>query len=200
MKKIIMILFSIVIMGCGNDTKQQESPESQVSQKTHEHPAAAETKSSPKNLSPHTSAMAMIGDAHIHIDYSSPSVRERIIFGGLVGYNAVWQAGAHKATWIETDKDLVIDGKTLPAGKYGFFVIPGKEHWEVMFNTRWDQHGKDDYNETENVVKLSVKPVELQEIQESLKYEVIKTSENSGLITMAWEKVKIEIPFKVIQK
>ena len=200
MKKLIMILLSIVIIGCGNDPKQQESQESQELQKAHEHPAAVETTSAPKNLSPHTSAMAMIGDAHIHIDYSSPSVRERIIFGGLVGYNTVWQAGAHKATWIETDKDLVIDGKTLPAGKYGFFVIPGKEQWEVMFNTRWDQHGKDDYNETENVVNLSVKPVELQEIQESLKYDVIKTSENSGLITMAWEKIKIEIPFEVIQK
>ncbi len=197
MKKIIMILLSIVITGCGNDPKQQESQESQ---KTHEHPATAETTSPSKNLSPHTSAMAMIGEAHIHIDYSSPSVRERIIFGGLVGYNTVWQAGAHKATWIETDKDLVIDGKTLPAGKYGFFVIPGKEQWEVMFNTRWDQHGKDDYNETENLVNLSVKPVELQEIQESLKYDVIKTSENSGFITMAWEKIKIEIPFEVVNK
>ena len=197
MKKIIISLISIVMMGCGNDLKQKESAGSQEVQETHEHHQTAETSSPSKTLSHHTSAMAMIGDAHIHIDYSSPSVRERIIFGGLVGYNSVWQAGAHKATWIETDKDLIIDGKALPQGKYGIFVIPRKEQWEVMFNTRWDQHGKDDYNETENVLSMSVKPVELQEIQESLKYEVIKTNGNSGVITMAWEKVKMEIPFQV---
>ncbi|QED38173.1 DUF2911 domain-containing protein [Antarcticibacterium arcticum] len=197
MNKIIILLISVVMMGCGNDPKQKESAGSQELQETHEHHETAETSPPSKTLSPYTSAMAMIGDAHIHIDYSSPSVRERIIFGGLVGYNTVWQAGAHKATWIETDKNLIIDGKALPQGKYGIFVIPGKEQWEVMFNTRWDQHGKDDYNETENVLSLSVKPVELQEIQESLKYEVIKTNGNSGVITMAWEKVKIEIPFQV---
>ena len=49
-----------------------------------------------KVLSPHTSAMAMVGDAHVHVDYSSPSVRNRMVFGGLVGYNTVWQAGALK--------------------------------------------------------------------------------------------------------
>lgn len=195
MKNLILVLLSMLVIGCGNDAKQQETKE------THEHPTAInETSSAPKSLSPHTSTMAIIDDAHIHIDYSSPSVRDRIIFGGLVGYNTVWQAGAHKATWIETDKDLLIDGKTLPAGKYGFFVIPGKDQWEVMFNTRWDQHGKDEYNEVENVLGLRVNPVELEEIQESLKYEVKKDGQNAGLITMAWEKIKIEIPFQIVKE
>lgn len=153
-----------------------------------------------KSLSPQTSAMAMIDGAHVHIDYSSPSVRDRIIFGGLVGYNTVWQAGAHKATWIETDKDLKIDDKKLPAGKYGFFVIPGKEKWEVLFNSRWDQHGKDEYDEAENVLTLKVDPVKLENSQESLVYEVEKSGESSGIISLAWEKIRINIPFEVIQK
>ena len=57
--------------------------------------------------------MAMVGKAHVHIDYSAPSTRGRIIFGGLLAYGEIWQAGAHKATWIETDQDLVIAGKEL---------------------------------------------------------------------------------------
>lgn len=196
MKNLIMLLLSIVVIGCGNDPKTQESQEAQ---ETHEHPAATtDTTSTPKSLSPHTSTMAMINDAHIHVDYSSPSVRDRVIFGGLVGYNTVWQAGAHKATWIETNKDLMIQGKKLSAGKYGFFVIPGKEEWKVMFNTRWDQHGKDDYNETENVLSLSVTPEELGEIQESLVYEITETSQKSGILILKWEKIKIEVPFEVL--
>ena len=196
MKNLFVLLLSIVMVGCGNDQKKQESKEIQ---EAHEHPAVAtDTTTTPKSLSPHTSTMAMINDAHIHIDYSSPSVRDRVIFGGLVGYNTVWQAGAHKATWIETNKDLLIDGKTLSAGKYGFFVIPGKEEWKVMFNTRWDQHGKDDFNEAENVVTLPVTPAELEEIQEALLYEIIETGEKSGVLTMKWEKIKIEVPFEVL--
>ncbi len=153
-----------------------------------------------KVLSPHTSAMAMVGDAHVHIDYSSPSVRNRMVFGGLVGYNSVWQAGAHKATWIETNKALKIDGKVLPAGKYGFFVVPGKEEWKVMFNSHWDQHGKDEYNAKQDVLALNVKPITLDEIQESLTYIVEDKRDNKGLISLAWEKTKIEIPFEVVSE
>src|SRR5690606_5145012 len=98
-----------------------------IMQAQHENHQQAKSNPNKKVLSPHTSAMGIIDGAHIHIDYSSPRVRDRIIFGGLVGYNTVWQAGAHKVTWIETNKDLVIGGETLPAGKYAFFTIPGKE-------------------------------------------------------------------------
>jgi len=168
------------------------------------HTMHAETKvesTTPKKvLSPHTSAMAMVGDAHVHIDYSSPSVRNRMVFGGLVGYNTVWQAGAHKATWIETNKALKIDGKTLPAGKYGFFVVPGKDEWKVMFNSHWDQHGKDEYNAEQDVLVINVMPIKLKEIQESLTYKVENKQNNNGSISLAWEKSQIEIPFVVVSE
>ena len=45
----------------------------------------------------HTAAMANIGDNHVHLDYSSPRVRGRQIFGGLVAYDQVWSTGAHNA-------------------------------------------------------------------------------------------------------
>ncbi|MEG9327932.1 DUF2911 domain-containing protein [Salinimicrobium catena] len=154
-------------------------------------------KASKKSLSPHTMAMAMVGGAHVHIDYSAPSVRDRIIFGGLVAFDRVWQAGAHNATWLKTDKDLLIAGKVLPAGKYGFFLIPGKEEWTVIFNSRWEQHGKDDYNEAEDVLRFKLTPKDLKEIQEQLTYEVNKTGEQSGEIVFSWEKKKITIPFQV---
>jgi len=151
-----------------------------------------------KVLSPHTSAMAMIGDAHIHIDYSSPGVRNRVIFGGLLAYNMVWQAGAHNATWLETNKDLTIDGKTLPAGKYGFFAIPSKDEWTLVFNSNWEQHGKDDYDETQDVLRFKVKPMISEEIIEHLKYKVEKINERNGTISLAWEKVAVSFPFEVI--
>ena len=141
--------------------------------------------------------MAMIGDAHIHFDYSSPGVRNRIIFGGLLPYDAVWQAGAHNATWVETNKNLTIAGQELKAGKYGFFVIPNKEAWTVIFNSNWDQHGKDDYDEKDDVLRFKVTPKISEDIQEHLEYQVTKTSENSGIISLSWGKVTIQFPITV---
>lgn len=147
-------------------------------------------------LSPHTSAMAMVGNTHVHIDYSAPRVRDRIIFGGLLAYDQLWQAGAHRATWIETDRDLIFSGQRLKAGKYGFFVIPSRETWTLIFNTRWDQHGKDQYQETEDVLRIQVKPEISNEITEQLTYTVNEMAPGEGEITLAWEKATVRLSFK----
>jgi len=193
MKKIIVVLGIILVASCkqeGKETKEFEAKEVETISQT----AEPDKK---KSLSPHTETMAMVGDAHIHIDYSSPGVRNRIVFGGLLPYDAIWQAGAHMATWIEMNKDLTIDGKMLKAGKYGFFVIPNQEEWTVIFNSNWDQHGKDEYDEKDDVLRFSTTPRISENIQEHLEYTVNKTSETSGTIKMSWEKVTIEFPFEV---
>src|SRR5690606_720387 len=186
----MIILISVVFMNYINEYKKSNNHE--------HHETNAEATTSAKSLSPHTSTMVMINEAHIHIDYSAPSVRDRVIFGGLVGYNTVWQAGAHKATWLETDMDLVIEGKKLKAGKYGFFVIPGQEKGEVKVKSRLDQHGKDEYKETENMLSLQVSPEELDETQELLTYEINELGDKEGEIVITWETVKIKVPFEVV--
>ena len=196
MKKLIVVLVLIIsVFNCKNESRQTDKNE-------HEnHVTTSEKDEAPKKkvLSPHTSAMAMIGDAHIHIDYSSPGVRGRIIFGGLVGYDNVWQAGAHMATWMETNKELTINGMVLQPGKYGFFTIPSKEDWTVMINKNWNQHGKDDYDEQDDVIRFKVTPSYSDEIMEHLEYKVNKVSESEGTISLAWEKVIIRFPFEINQ-
>ena len=156
----------------------------------------AEASGSANNVkSPHTSAMAMVEGAHVHIDYSSPRVRGRVIFGGLVAYDEVWVSGAHKATWLDTNKDLIINGETLPKGKYGFFTIPGKEQWTVILNKNWDQHGTDEYSVDDDVIRFAVAPEQLSEVKEELTYTVTK-GEGGGSISMEWEKVRISFGFE----
>ena len=192
---IIVLVLTVAVLSCKNETKKADI-------NGHEnHITTSEKDEAPKKkvLSPHTSAMEMIGDAHIHIDYSSPGVRGRIIFGGLVGYDTVWQAGAHNATWLETNMDLVINGELLPKGKYGFFTIPSKEDWTIMINKNWNQHGKDDYDENDDVIRFKVTPSISDEITEHLEYKVNKISETEGNISLAWEKVTIGFRFKINQ-
>ncbi|WP_025663202.1 DUF2911 domain-containing protein [Aquimarina megaterium] len=191
------ILFSLslcmlLFMSCKQEKKETKS----VLENSKTEAAPKQIK---KPLSPHTSTMAMIDEAHIHIDYSSPGVRNRIIFGGLLAYDMIWQAGAHNATWIETNKDLTIDGKILPSGKYGFFTIPSKKEWIVIFNSNWNQHGKDDYDEKDDVLRFRVKPNISEEITEHLEYKINKVESDKGVISLAWEKVSISFKFKVNQ-
>jgi hypothetical protein len=190
----LLILLSIFTFNCKQEAKAESN---EANHENHKLTTDKEETTPKKVLSPHIETMAMIGDAHIHIDYSSPGVRGRIIFGGLVGYDQVWQAGAHRATWLETNKDLIIDGKTLPAGKYGLFTIPSKDEWKIMLNSNWDQHGKDEYDEKDDVLRFTVKPIISEDITEHLEYKVNKVNESEGSISLAWEKVKIEFPLIV---
>ena len=87
MKNVFYLaILSLLIVAC-KDKKQNQSVDQHQNHKMEE-----STSNSKKTLSPHKYAMAMIGDAHIHIDYSAPSVRGRIIFGGLLAYGEVWQS------------------------------------------------------------------------------------------------------------
>jgi len=192
-KTIVVIALIVLVLSCKKETKVTAVKEKKGTT------IKKEEKPKKKVLSPHATAMTMIGDAHIHIDYSSPGVRNRIIFGGLLSYDMVWQAGAHKATWLETNQDLIMDGKTLPAGKYGFFTIPSKEAWTIIFNTNWEQHGKDEYDQKEDVLRFKVQPTISETTTEHLIYKVKKTNANEGTISLAWEKVLIDFNFTVKQ-
>ena len=192
MKNLLQIAIIVALLfACKNEQKKEVKDEHK------HHKVEKKVTSKKKVLSPHTYAMAMIGDAHIHIDYSSPGVRGRMIFGGLLAYDEVWQSGAHRATWIETNKDLLIDGKTLKAGKYGVFTIPSKKEWTVIFNTNWNQHGKDEYDEKDDVLRFKVTPELSDKITEHLIYKVKKTNDTQGTISLSWEKVTIHFPFQI---
>lgn len=168
------------------------SPKTDTETATAEDHSQHQTEAAPAiSKSPKTAAMAVIGGNHIHIDYSSPSVRGRQIFGGLVGFGEVWSTGAHKATSIQFEKNVLINGQEIPAGKYGFFTIPGESEWTIILNKVWDMHLADDYNPAEDIIRMSVTPETLAETVESLTYTVTEKSATTAEISMAWDKTKI---------
>ena len=124
---------------------------------------------------------------------------------GLIGKN-----GAGKSTLLKVlskdiessgtmafDKDVQIGCATVPAGKYGFFVIPSHKSWTIIFNKKWDQHGKDEYNENDDVHRFEVIPNNLDVVKDHLEYEISKKSEASGIISLAWEKIEIQFEFEI---
>lgn len=143
-----------------------------------------------KPASPAATATGQINGATISINYSSPSVKGRVIWGELVPFNKIWRAGANAATTIETDKDLTIEGSKLPAGKYAFFVIPNEKECVLIFNKVAKQSGTYSYNEKEDQLRVAVKQKAAESSTESLVYTINKNS-----IVLSWEKWNI--PFTV---
>ncbi|HEY0680019.1 MAG TPA: DUF2911 domain-containing protein [Chitinophagaceae bacterium] len=140
-------------------------------------------------------ADAEINGKKITIRYHSPGVRNRVIWGGLVPYDQVWVTGAHLATSIESSGDMIINGKTIPAGKYALFTIPGKEQWTVILNKNWQQHLTDEYNASDDIVRLNVNP-EAAPHQERLMYSIAQNDGGRHVIEMKWEKISIRVPFE----
>ena len=170
-----------------------ESKTATVATEGHDHAAVSEAK--PKALSPHTTAMGNIGDAHVHIDYSSPGKRGRMLWGGLVAYDRVWSAGAHNATAITFSEPVRVAGEEVPAGTYGFFAIPGREEWILILNQNYEQHLADDYDEDLDVLRYRVEPERLAEGVEFLTYSVTPTGTGGeGTISMSWDSLRVSLP------
>jgi hypothetical protein len=144
-----------------------------------------------KPASPASAATGKINGANITINYSSPSVKGRKIWGELVPFDKVWRAGANEATTIETDKDLIIEGSKLPAGKYSFFVIPNEKECIIIFNKEAKQWGAYKYKEKDDQIRVTVKQQMADSSTESLIYNI-----NGNSIVLSWEKWNIPISVK----
>jgi hypothetical protein len=150
-------------------------------------------------VSPKAAVTQVVGLTEVKIDYSRPGVKGRAIWGDLVPYNKVWRAGANEATTISFESDVMIEGKKLSAGKYSFFVIPNENEWTLIFNKVAEQWGAFEYNEAEDALRISVKPVNNNNT-EWLTYSFTDLNPKTGTaaVNLLWEKLKVQ--FKVEAK
>ncbi|GAA4467138.1 hypothetical protein GCM10023093_22460 [Nemorincola caseinilytica] len=149
-----------------------------------------------------------VGLTDISIEYGRPAVkgREGKIWGDLVhtgfqdqgfgnGNPAPWRAGANENTIIEFGTDVTIEGRPLAAGKYGFFVAYGPDACTLIFSKATSSWGSYFYEPGEDVLRVQVKPVKLNELRERLTYQFGDETDSSATISLEWEK--LAIPFKV---
>lgn len=144
-----------------------------------------------KKASPAEVAQGKINGAAITINYSSPSVKNRVIWGDLVPFGKVWRAGANEATTFESNKDLTVEGQKLPAGKYSFFVIPEKGSTTVIFNKVDKQWGSTNYDEKQDALRVKVKQQVRKDKLERLTYAV-----SPKMITLSWDNWDIPVMIK----
>lgn len=126
--------------------------------------------------------------AVINIDYSQPSVKGRTIGKDLEPKEGeVWRTGANEATVFETSKAVKINGKELPAGKYGLFSLSGKDNWTIIFNKTWKQWGAFKYSQADDALRVQAKAQKADPFAEKMNFAIDK----NGVVTLLWGDNKI---------
>ena len=131
----------------------------------------------------------------IKVLYSRPQRKGRIIFGVLEQFDKVWRLGANENTEIYFRKGVTIGNKKIKAGTYSLFAIPKKDTWIVIVNKQTDRWGAFSYDETKDVVRVSVPVKTLAKTIESFSMTFVDTAIGVNLM-MAWDNTEVALPIE----
>lgn len=134
--------------------------------------------------SPLRADSVMKNNAWLKIEYSSPAVRERKIWGDLVPYGRIWRTGANQATLLSTETSIKLQGQNIDAGRYAVFTVPDSDTWEVILNSDFDQWGTYQYDSTLDVARFKVTPYTTRQMNERMKFYFEEDS-----LKFRWEKL-----------
>jgi hypothetical protein len=146
-----------------------------------------------KRPSPPASTECKLADGKtIKSDYSSPRMKGRKIFGGLVPYGQVWRTGANEATTLVTDTDLTIGGKTVPAGSYTIFTVPNEDKWTFIVNKKTAEWGIPYKYESDELLRTDMKVEKLNAPMENF---TISTHAHGSacMLNIQWENTNAGI-------
>lgn len=136
-----------------------------------------------------------IGTTDIAIEYHRPGVKGRVIFGGLVPYDQPWRLGANEPTTLEISDPVRIEGVEIPAGKYSFFAIPGRDSWTMVLNK--DPQGAFGYDPAaENQFRFTVRPVAVPKT-EWMRFTIDPVTPESARIALHWDDVAVPMNVSV---
>jgi len=152
-----------------------------------------------KSFSPEDEVVFKQGDLTIKVFYNRPSKKGREIFGGLVPYDQVWRTAANEATTFETNKDLVIEGQTLKAGKYSLWTIPRDTTWTIIFNSEHGQWGLNSKGEANRNPQTDILKIDAHAVRQDQEFEQFtiafeKTGEDAEMV-LIWDKTLVSVPF-----
>lgn len=127
----------------------------------------------------------------ISIDYSQPGIKGRTIGKEIAPWGKVWRTGANEATVFEVNKSVKVEGKSLPAGKYSLYSIPGEKEWVVILNKTWNQSGTE-YDQSKDALRFTVKTLKSAAFSERMTFKIAK----SGLVSLIWGNHQVNFNVK----
>ena len=149
--------------------------------------------------SPKARVEQRVGITDVSIDYSSPGVKARKIWGDLVPYDKVWRAGANAPTKLTVSRDFTFGGTAVKAGSYSVFMTPGKKTWTVALNTDLTAT-QDSHDDKIDVARAQVTPAALPAVRERVIYLFSDTQDDRTNLDLEWERVRIRVPIAIDTK
>jgi hypothetical protein len=167
----------------------------------------------PREPSPGATVSQTVGISVIHVNYSRPSVRGRVVWGTLVPYgwnvqgfglgnSAPWRAGANENTVLHLSNDAKIQGVPVPAGDYGlFFVINADNTGEVILSKDYKSWGSFFYDPKNDQMRAKITIRDVADFNERLTYSFDSVSKNMAELDLNWDKKQfpVKIEFAVDQ-
>ena len=147
--------------------------------------------------SPAAKVTQEVGVSEISVEYSSPAVKGRKVWGELVPNDKAWRSGANSATKITFSHPVTFGGKTVPAGSYAIVSLPSQKGWKVMLNTDlglW--RGGAPYDASKDVASVSATTSAIPS-RERPTYLFTDTTDNGTRLDLEWEKLRISVPITV---
>jgi hypothetical protein len=147
--------------------------------------------------SPSAKVTQVIGLTEISVEYSSPAVKGRAIWGALVPYDQMWRTGANQATKITFSRDVIFGDKPVPAGSYALFTIPAKAAWTVILNKKAEQAGTGrDYKADLDLVRFQAHARPAPH-RERMTFLFSDFTDDKGLLDLEWDKLRVSLPIRV---
>jgi hypothetical protein len=134
----------------------------------------------------------LAGGKSITVDYGSPRVKGRKIFGELVPYGKVWRAGANEATTFVTDTDLTLGGTAVPAGSYTLFAIPEADKWTLIISKTTGEWGTNYSGPSADLARIEMKASKLPSSVEN--FTIAFDPSGAGCtLRMVWETTQASV-------
>jgi len=148
--------------------------------------------------SPKSTLTQVVGLTNVEVVYSRPSAKGRDVFNNLVPFGKLWRTGANENTTVSFSDDVVIDGKTLPKGKYALYSNPRADNWEIFFYTATDNWGNPEtWDESKVALKTTVKSEHLDKFVESFTIGIDNLDNNFAKLELSWENTIVAVKFEV---
>jgi Protein of unknown function (DUF2911) len=143
--------------------------------------------------SPAASATCTLGGGEtIKTDYSSPRMKGRRIYGGLVPFGEVWRTGANEATTFVTTANLEVGGKSVPAGNYTIFTVPNSGNWTLIINKKTGEWGIPYKYESDELVRVDMRVSKLPSPVEDFTISYQKSGDRCEM-RIDWETTRASV-------
>lgn len=171
MKKTYCILFALLMLNLASSAQALRLPTASTTQ----------------------SVQQDFGLSSIKLTYSRPNVKGRKIFGTLIPFGQVWRTGANAPSKLTFGEDVMVEGKLVPAGEYALYSIPGKDEWTIILSKNTKLWGAMGYQESDDLLRVKVKPLALNNSVESFSIGFEKVMANSCEMQLIWDKTLVPV-------